>query len=155
MAESNGKCVINEFLKMFVLFYVSTSSVWEFSFSLSSSTLVLFSLFNLRCFDSYTLIFHCGFNLPFLTVNNVENALICLFYIHVSFSFIGLQYGFSDLISLISTLIFISFLCLFWRDGGFGDWGGKQLTRSKPRVSGFVYPSYKTTYSTVKSSIYI
>ena len=130
MAESNGKRVINEFLKMFVLFDVSTSSVWEFSCSLSSSTLVLFSLFNLRCFNSYIVIFHCGFNLSFLVANNVENDLICLFYIHVSFSFIDLQYGLSDLISLISTLIFISFLCLLWAsfalislDSYGGSWG--------------------------------
>lgn len=46
--------------------------------------------------------------------NNVENSFICLFDIHVSFSFIDFLNDFSVIVSLIPTLIFISFLHLFW-----------------------------------------
>ena len=47
-------------------------------FSTSSSAFVICILFDNSHSDMYAVISHCGFNLHFLMVNNVEKLFMCL-----------------------------------------------------------------------------
>ena len=58
--------------KTSVTFYISTSSVWEFQFSVSSPVLVIVHLFDYSHLIWYEMVFHNGFVFISFMINFVE-----------------------------------------------------------------------------------